>query len=627
MADFKRLKRDLAGAASRPKSVPGDDYSADFSANRRPVQPAEGSLAPDANLEGANSGQEAPIERTDSRHRRRPIDSGSKRRGDPNEDPKEAERRPQIGHRLGQVSEGSPMTNNNGPPRRTTGAGGPLDGFGAFNLLLNNVNEHPVGDHDDADADAGGASTAQLAGQTKPLDASGGPFNYANERYLRRHSNGSRPKHSSSPSPSPSSSSSGAPLIVDRVGSGGDLALGGAGRRGPPLAGSKPGPGEVRGGRGDSNDYLAKSETKDSITNADSRGANIIGQARWRRSLDYAIQSDGPLGTTRVDRRQVIDDLQDTPAARLVIDGAGSNLGEPKLAEMSDPVEGVQRLSPVHRPGEVLPVARRAGLDKPAGSAPAGHLVADADHGHDPSQGHKLLGRSKTRYGVREKVRSGDKLANSLGEGPDEWPSSSQSSSGPAEGEQRLELAPMSRWKGGEQIEEDRRRETGSGTSRGRFKGLAANSLASTDTDVSWTSTTTTTTIATSTVVTEPPAAPNDGPLIDSYGSPLGAEAQDESLLWLAGQYLYMRMRAFATSSVYGVQVDVEWSNERVNGTNIDLVSDSAEQPNKLAAGQPPVGQTAGVRHYARNRQVAPFATIDLVPGQDLHLQCTGKRR
>lgn len=91
-------------------------------------------------------------------------------------------------------------------------------------------------------------------------------------------------------------------------------------------------------------------------------------------------------------------------------------------------------------------------------------------------------------------------------------------------------------------------------------------------------------------------------------------QEDDESLLWQASQYLYMHMRAKAASSIYGVQVDVEWSNERVNGTvNTDQQGHTTEN----------MIEQDSVEAYGHF--LSPFATIDLVPGQDLHLQCTGK--
>lgn len=127
----------------------------------------------------------------------------------------------------------------------------------------------------------------------------------------------------------------------------------------------------------------------------------------------------------------------------------------------------------------------------------------------------------------------------------------------------------------------------------------------------------------------------NDGSLIGSSSSLVMAD-DDESLLWAAGQYLYLHMKAFATLSLYGVQVDVEWSNERVNGTNIDFVNDKTyngvvEDTGDKAATVAPTTMALGEIGYVSSftglhTDIAPFATIDLVPGQNLHLECTGKQ-
>lgn len=172
-------------------------------------------------------------------------------------------------------------------------------------------------------------------------------------------------------------------------------------------------------------------------------------------------------------------------------------------------------------------------------------------------------------------------------------------------------------------------------------------------------------TTATTTTTT---TAANDGSLIGSSsssstssspGSPwlmqASEEDDDEALLWTAGQYLYLHLRAFAALSLYGVQVEVEWSNERVNGTNnIDFALDGKTNNNNQQQQQPTAspgpslvvqsdnnGQSNGsagatstmtstptasnVDQFARSHGPSPFATIDLVPGQNLHLECTGK--
>lgn len=91
----------------------------------------------------------------------------------------------------------------------------------------------------------------------------------------------------------------------------------------------------------------------------------------------------------------------------------------------------------------------------------------------------------------------------------------------------------------------------------------------------------------------------------------------DESLMWSAGRYLYMHMKAVASSSMFGVEVGVEWSNERSNGSNVDSnVQDSYIQKPKSLNSR---------LHYQKIKSPAPFATIDVISGQNLYLQCTGK--
>lgn len=99
----------------------------------------------------------------------------------------------------------------------------------------------------------------------------------------------------------------------------------------------------------------------------------------------------------------------------------------------------------------------------------------------------------------------------------------------------------------------------------------------------------------------------------------------DETLLWQAGQYLYMHMRALAASSIYGVQVDVEWSNERMNTSETDLQQQQQtpqQKEQQTFQSSPEVGAYSS---YLSLRDVSPFAVIDVISGQNLHLQCTGK--
>lgn len=91
----------------------------------------------------------------------------------------------------------------------------------------------------------------------------------------------------------------------------------------------------------------------------------------------------------------------------------------------------------------------------------------------------------------------------------------------------------------------------------------------------------------------------------------------DESIMWSAGQYLYMHMKALASSSLFGVEVGVEWSNERSNGSTIDLNVQENPDIHKFASANSHL-------HYPKIRSPSPFATIDVISGQNLYLQCTG---
>lgn len=103
-----------------------------------------------------------------------------------------------------------------------------------------------------------------------------------------------------------------------------------------------------------------------------------------------------------------------------------------------------------------------------------------------------------------------------------------------------------------------------------------------------------------------------------SLDSSTNVNTLDESLMWSAGRYLYMHMKAVASSSMFGVEVGVEWSNERSNGSNVDLnVQDSDVQK--------PKSWLSSRLHYQKIKSPAPFATIDVISGQNLYLQCTGK--
>lgn len=98
---------------------------------------------------------------------------------------------------------------------------------------------------------------------------------------------------------------------------------------------------------------------------------------------------------------------------------------------------------------------------------------------------------------------------------------------------------------------------------------------------------------------------------------PANYDRLDESLMWSAGQYLYMHMKALAASSMFGLEVGVEWSNERSNGSNVDLNAYSQ------FGGQPI--ESSLYPRFSKIKTPTPFATIDVISGQNLYLQCTGK--
>lgn len=108
--------------------------------------------------------------------------------------------------------------------------------------------------------------------------------------------------------------------------------------------------------------------------------------------------------------------------------------------------------------------------------------------------------------------------------------------------------------------------------------------------------------------------------------TPTNVDKLDESLMWSTGQYLYMHMRALAASSIFGVEVDVEWSNERSNGTSFDMI-DSQSIGNDGRSEKKISGPRNRRLHYAKAHDATPFATIDVIAGQSLQLQCTGKHQ
>lgn len=106
----------------------------------------------------------------------------------------------------------------------------------------------------------------------------------------------------------------------------------------------------------------------------------------------------------------------------------------------------------------------------------------------------------------------------------------------------------------------------------------------------------------------------------------------DESLMWKAGQYLYMHMRAIAASSMFGVELAVEWSNERVNGSSSIPDSSMPDGGEDARSAEPLQGlqddflPTTESRSASREvRDAVPFATINVISGQNLQLQCTGE--
>lgn len=83
----------------------------------------------------------------------------------------------------------------------------------------------------------------------------------------------------------------------------------------------------------------------------------------------------------------------------------------------------------------------------------------------------------------------------------------------------------------------------------------------------------------------------------------------DVGLMWQASQFIYLHIKAI--SSVFGMEVDVEWSNER---SNVSL----AAEPDRSSARYTD-GPSAG------SLEMAPFATIEVLYGQNLELECVGK--
>lgn len=107
---------------------------------------------------------------------------------------------------------------------------------------------------------------------------------------------------------------------------------------------------------------------------------------------------------------------------------------------------------------------------------------------------------------------------------------------------------------------------------------------------------------------------------------PTNVDKLDESLMWSTRQYLYMHMRALAASSIFGVEVDVEWSNERSNGTSFDMIDSQLIGNDGASEKKISSSRNRHLRH-AKSHDATPFATIDVIAGQSLQLQCTGKHQ
>lgn len=104
------------------------------------------------------------------------------------------------------------------------------------------------------------------------------------------------------------------------------------------------------------------------------------------------------------------------------------------------------------------------------------------------------------------------------------------------------------------------------------------------------------------------------------------AAGLDDDLMWIAGQYLYMEVRAVAGSPLFGAEVSVEWSNERVNDTNSFAPPiDDPQVGQGLQMKDSYSGSNEANEDARGTRDTSPFATIDVIPGQNLHLQCAGE--
>lgn len=97
----------------------------------------------------------------------------------------------------------------------------------------------------------------------------------------------------------------------------------------------------------------------------------------------------------------------------------------------------------------------------------------------------------------------------------------------------------------------------------------------------------------------------------------------DESLMWTANQYLYIHMRAIAASSMFGAEVDVEWSNERSNGSS--SIPKAARKLDPRESDSDSYNNVDRRDRSDRYHNSAPFATIDVISDRNLLLQCTGR--
>lgn len=119
---------------------------------------------------------------------------------------------------------------------------------------------------------------------------------------------------------------------------------------------------------------------------------------------------------------------------------------------------------------------------------------------------------------------------------------------------------------------------------------------------------------------------------LDYKSNELDDQSEDDvSLEWQASQYIYMHMKAI--SSVFGMEVDVEWSNERSNLSASMFRSNNSDDNSSIELAQassssPPISSGfIDLFEASQSLGAAPFATIDVVYGQTLELECVGEYR